>query len=148
MIAQLLILALLNREPLVLRVSHSGDYGPLGDGPSFSLDYVKGGNFRFSCHRWKIPDGEYALDLSPDEKELVLTTIRDIEETSSDPPEFWICPHSPDFGITHFQASPPREFVTTVCVSRVRNSRLGFLFELVERLGSLRCVPTASRAKQ
>ena len=148
MIAQLLILALLNREPLFLRVSHSGDYGPGGDGPSFSLDYVGGGNFRFACHRWKIPDGEYSLDLSPNEKELILTTILDIEETSTDPPEFWVCPHSPDFGIIHLQASPPGEFVTTVCVSRVRASRLGFLYELVEHLGALRCAPIAIRAKQ
>ena len=141
MSATLLLVATLALPPQYLEVRHSGDYGPGGDGPSFTLNYRAPGLFTFSCHRWLLADGQYSLDLPPADMALVLAAVDDLRATSPDPPEFWICPHSPDFGILLLSSPPIQEFFSTVCVSKVRSSRFAFLFSLVTRLAATHCVP-------
>jgi len=141
MSATLLLVAALALPPQYLEVRHSGDYGPGGDGPSFTLNLSTPGVYRFSCHRWLLSDGQYLLDLTPSDAALVMAVVDDLQATSPDPPEFWVCPHSPDFGVFLLSSSPPHEFASTVCVSRVQSSRFAFLFALVTRLATTHCVP-------
>jgi hypothetical protein len=81
------------------------------------------------------------LDLSPSDVALVIAAVEDLRATSPDPPEFWHCPHSPDFGVVYLPSPPTYDFVSFVCVSNVRSSRFAFLYELVSRLATLHCVP-------
>ena len=115
---------------------HSGDYGPGGNGTSFSLqvDMPAKGDVLLGSHRWIVPDGVYRGTLLPEDRQLLDCLMQDLKEGLPSPPPFWHCPHAPDFQVVTFSSSPGDNLITTVCISRVSESPLASPFHFVRWL--------------
>jgi hypothetical protein len=117
-----------------LAVTHSADYGPYGgDGASFSLklDWEVQGEATLSSHRWIVPNGEYRGRLSAEDREALYCLVARVRSTSTSPPSFWICPHSPDFEVRVLATTADSGFHTNACVGSVAKSPLAEIFDRV-----------------